>query len=50
MEEPKIKLSAYEWKVILDELTHAQRVINRDKTGLEELWIKIANQMNEVEL
>ena len=48
VEPPRIKLTAYEWSVVLKELEHNLRVVNRDTSQCEFIWNKITEQMNEI--
>ncbi len=50
---PKLRLTAYEWKVILDLIKHSLRIAGKpeqEQDDLKGLWSKIATHMNKVDL
>lgn len=42
----KVELTVYEWHVLLEELQHNMRVVNRDTTNAKFLWGKISGKLN----
>lgn len=40
-----VELSVYDWHVLLDELLHSQRFVNRDTENASRLYEEIAKQL-----
>jgi len=44
-----VRLSIYEWHILLNEMEHSLRFVNRDAHNLNALYIKITAQLNNGE-